>query len=68
MYKYAFSCQLPEELPTSMEGTFGSIRYTATVTIDAPIWPAKVFEKGFTVIKAVNLNEMFELKVSRGQA
>lgn len=63
VYKYSFKCQLPDELPTSMEGTFGSIRYAAIVTINVPIWPDKVFEKGFTVVKAVNLNEMFELKV-----
>lgn len=63
VYKYAFSCQLPEDLPTSLEGTFGSIRYVAIVTINVPIWPDKIFEKPFTVIKPVNLNEMFELKV-----
>lgn len=64
VYKYDFSCQLPEDLPTSMEGTFGSIRYAAIVTINVPIWPDKVYRAGFTVIRAVNLNEMFELKVS----
>lgn len=63
VYKYEFSCKLPEELPTSLEGTYGNIRYTTAVTINVPIWPDKIFEKGFTVIKAVNLNEMFELKV-----
>lgn len=57
-------CQLPEDLPTSLEGTFGSIRYAAIVTINVPIWPDKIFEKVFTVIKPVNLNEMFELKVN----
>lgn len=64
VYKYDFSCQLPEDLPTSMEGTFGSIRYVAIVTVNVPIWPDKVYRSGFTVIRAVNLNEMFELKVS----
>lgn len=63
VYKYDFSCQLPEDLPTSMEGTHGSIRYTATVTVNVPIWPDKIYRSGFTVIRAVNLNEMFELKV-----
>lgn len=65
VYKYTFSCQLPEDLPTSLEGTFGSIRYVAIVTINVPIWPDKIFEKPFTVIKPVNLNEMFELKVCK---
>lgn len=63
VYKYSFSCQLPEDLPSSLEGTFGSIRYAAIVTINVPIWPDKIFEKPFSVIKPVNLNEMFELKV-----
>lgn len=63
VYVYNFSCQLPDDLPSSLEGTFGHIRYRAIVTINVPIWPNKVFEKGFTVIKPVNLNEMFELKV-----
>lgn len=65
VYKYTFSCQLPDEVPTSLEGTYGHIRYSAIVTINVPIWPDKVFEKVFTVIKAVNLNEMFELKVKK---
>lgn len=64
VYKYSFTCPLPEDLPTSLEGTFGSIRYAAIVTINVPIWPDKIFEKGFTVVKPVNLNEQFELKVS----
>lgn len=67
VYKYDFSCQLPEDLPTSMEGTYGSIRYVAIVTVNVPIWPDKVYRSGFTVIRAVNLNEMFELKVSQAQ-
>lgn len=63
-YVYTFSCQLPDDLPTSLVGSFGSIRYSAVVTINVPLWPDKTFEEDFTVIKTVNLNEMFELKVS----
>lgn len=55
VYKYDFQCQLPADLPSSLEGSFGSIRYKAILTINVPIWPDKVFEKGFTVIKPVNL-------------
>lgn len=64
VYKYDFELALPADLPTSLEGTFGSIRYKAILTINVPIWPDKVFERGLTVIKPVNLNEMFELKVT----
>lgn len=63
VYKYDFELALPADLPTSMEGSYGSIRYKAILTINVPIWPDKVFENCFSVIKPVNLNEMFELKV-----
>lgn len=64
VYRYSFKCHLPEEIPSSFEGTFGCIRYAAVVTINVPIWPDKVYEKPFSVCKPVNLNEMFELKDS----
>lgn len=64
-YVYTFSCQLPDDLPTSLQGSFGTIRYTAVVTINVPLWSDKTFEEDFTVIKTVNLNEMFELKVNK---
>lgn len=63
-YVYTFSCQLPDDLPTSLQGSFGSIRYTAAVTINVPLWSDKTYEENFTVIKTVNLNDMFELKVN----
>lgn len=64
VYKYGFKCHLPEDLPSSFEGTFGCIRYAAVVTINVPIWPDKVYEEPFSVCKPVNLNEMFELRDS----
>lgn len=63
-YVYTFSCELPDDLPTSLQGTYGNIKYVAVVTISVPSTPDKTFEEDFTVIKPVNLNEMFELKVS----
>lgn len=64
VYRYKFTLPLSDELPSSLEGTFGHIRYMCFVTINVPIWPDKIFEKVFTVVRPVNLNEMFELKVS----
>lgn len=46
-----------------MEGTYGSIRYKVIITFDISIWPDKVFEAGFTVLKTCNLNDFPELKV-----
>lgn len=55
---YPFTCQLPEDLPTSFEGTFGRIRYQAKVTLNISLWPDKTFCEGFTVIKCLKLNEV----------
>lgn len=57
IHTYDFSCQLPSNLPTSFEGTYGCIRYKATVTLNIPIWPDKSFVEGFTIIKCFNLND-----------
>lgn len=54
---------LPDGLPTSFEGRFGHIRYTARVVLDIPLWPDKTFEEPFTVLKAINLNEIPTLRV-----
>lgn len=50
---------LPPQLPTSFEGQFGFIRYTASVIIDD-----KVFAVPFTVIKLIDLNADPTLRVS----
>lgn len=63
-YGYAFRCQLPEGLPTSLEGEYGHIRYTARVNLDRPMWPDQEYESAFTVIKPINLNLDPSLRVS----
>lgn len=63
IHTYGFSCDLPVNLPSSMEGTYGSIRYKVIITFDIVTWPEKVFEAGFTVLKTCNLNDFPELKV-----
>lgn len=62
-YKYNFQCILPAELPTSVEGKLGHIRYTARVVIDFSFWINKEFKQRFTVIKAVDLNNDPTLRV-----
>ncbi|KAG4069549.1 hypothetical protein HA402_006915 [Bradysia odoriphaga] len=62
IHAYGFSCDLPVNLPSSMEGTYGSIRYKVIITFDISNWSEKVFEAGFTVLKTCNLNDFPELK------
>lgn len=61
---YTFTCPLPKHLPTSFEGTFGSIRYKAEVTVNVAMWPDKSFAEGFTVIKSLDLNGLDGIRVS----
>lgn len=62
-YNYPFICELPFDLPTSLEGNHGHVRYTVSVILDRPMWPDQKFEEPFTVIRPVDLNEHMELKV-----
>lgn len=56
IHHYTFECFLPAELPTSMEGNHGHIRYNACVVMDIPMWPDKEFDCPFTVVKLIDLN------------
>lgn len=56
IYTYTFECQLPEGLPTSLEGDFGFIRYSATVVLEYPMNPPKVFVQYISVLKKLDLN------------
>lgn len=64
VYNYEFGCKLPPDLPTSFEGKFGYIRYTALVVIDNKRLPEKTFSESFTVIREVDLNYNRELRVN----
>lgn len=56
IYTYTFECHLPEGLPTSLEGDFGFIRYSATVVLEYPMSPPKVFVQYISVLKKLDLN------------
>lgn len=64
-YSYTFECQLPEELPTSVEGERGHIQYNARVVMDRPLFRDKEFDTVFTVVKPLNLNNFESLCVSK---
>lgn len=55
-HRFPFECHLPPNLPTSVEGRIGHIRYSARVIIDVPMWRNKEFAQSFTVYRAIDLN------------
>lgn len=46
-----------------MEGDIGYIRYVAEVVLDRPMWPNQKYERTFTVIKPLNLNDSPSFRV-----
>ncbi|XP_044729870.1 arrestin domain-containing protein 17-like [Chrysoperla carnea] len=62
-YSYPFSCKLPESLPSSFEGKYGHIRYTAKVTLDRPWKFDQEYKTAFTVISTVDLNLNPQVKI-----
>lgn len=52
------------ECETLGEGNVGYIRYSVEVVLDIPFWPDKEFEELFTVIKPLDLNDEYDLRVS----
>lgn len=63
LYSYIFQCMLPAHLPTSVEGKYGYIRYTATVVIEFSKRPVKTFVEPFTVIRKTDWNTLVALRV-----
>lgn len=55
-YIYPFSVELPEDIPSSFEGLYGYVRYTAQATIDKPWKFDHNARTVFTVICILDLN------------
>ncbi|XP_050074789.1 arrestin domain-containing protein 17-like [Anopheles maculipalpis] len=53
---YKFALQLPNSLPTSFEGDYGYIRYTARVIFERPWKFDLTYKIAFTVVNQLNLN------------
>uniref|UniRef100_A0A182YBS8 Arrestin_C domain-containing protein n=1 Tax=Anopheles stephensi TaxID=30069 RepID=A0A182YBS8_ANOST len=53
---YKFALQLPNTLPTSFEGDYGYIRYTARVIFERPWKFDLTYKIAFTVVHQLNLN------------
>lgn len=58
---------LPKDLPTSVEGAKGHIRYTIAVCIDRAMHSDQIFEEYFTVIKPLNISQEKTLLVKKNQ-
>lgn len=61
---YPFSIRLSTKLPTSYEGTYGYIRYVATLHIEKSAEKIEPLKETFTVIRALNLNNQTLFRVS----
>lgn len=63
-YRYAFSFNLPHQLPGSFEGAYGSLRYYIKATLGRRYMLDAVFKRGFSVNTIVDLNQNFQASVS----
>ncbi|XP_055294937.1 arrestin domain-containing protein 1-like isoform X2 [Sitodiplosis mosellana] len=61
-YKFTFEFILPSNVPSSIEGKIGQIKYTVRVVLDMPLWMNKVFKEPFILMKALNLNDLPSLR------
>lgn len=53
---YSFACMLPNQLPSSVEGKYGNIRYSCKAVLDRPWKTDKEYRLSFSVIKTEDLN------------
>lgn len=63
-YNHTFEFPIPTDVPSSIEGSFGHIRYTVQVVVDVPLWLNKKFKDTITVVNAINLNDDLSLRVN----
>ncbi|XP_037947358.1 arrestin domain-containing protein 17-like [Teleopsis dalmanni] len=70
-HTFNFTCQLSPLCPSSFEGKYGHIRYTARVVLVRPWKFDQKYTKGFTVLALVDLNRIptirlpFHMNISR---
>lgn len=63
-YTYNFRVLLPAQLPGSIEGSVGHIRYNVRVVLASfSIFPDKKFKQLFRVVRQLNLNDYPTLRV-----
>lgn len=60
---FNFALRLPSQLPSSFEGEFGHIKYSASVFLIVPRGFEEKCTESFTVIRTVDLNHYPSLQV-----
>ncbi|XP_037035006.1 arrestin domain-containing protein 1-like [Bradysia coprophila] len=60
---FPFSIQLSGKLPTSFEGTYGYIRYVASLYIESSVQKIEPLRESFTVIWPLNLNSQISFRM-----
>ncbi len=55
---HEFTFQLPDEIPSSFEGSDGHVKYTAIATMVCPRWFNEHAQSTFTVISDLDLNQV----------
>lgn len=63
-YKYEFSCQLPEQLPASFQGSHGSINYEIEAATDIPWAFDKNLKEEFIVVRDEDLTNLPVLRIA----
>ncbi|ALC47980.1 CG18745 [Drosophila busckii] len=56
IHVYSFTCQLPVVCPSSIEGTYGRVRYMTKVALVRPWKFDQSYTRCFTVLKLMDLN------------
>ncbi|KAG4069514.1 hypothetical protein HA402_006880 [Bradysia odoriphaga] len=55
-YSYPFECALSPGFPSSVESTYGHIRYYVSVVLLKSSWTDRTYKKEFTLVKPLDLN------------
>lgn len=56
-YNYPFELNLPSDLPSSIEGRIGSVRYFIRVIIDNTVLTNEIFKRVLNVIRPLHLHD-----------
>ncbi|KAM7360122.1 arrestin domain-containing protein 17-like isoform 1-T1 [Cochliomyia hominivorax] len=60
---FPFTCYIPPDCPSSVEGFYGHVRYWVQITLKRPWKVDQIYTKGFTVVNVKDLNYCGDLKL-----
>lgn len=64
VHRFPFEYVLPHDLPSSMEGVHGNIRYTISFVFTDPFFAENRFQFPFTIVKFLNFADNPFIRVS----